>query len=140
MKSKHIIILLFLFTLNSYSQHTILVKDSILSNYKRSGFCSENFTQIGKTKYAKREGFWQTYNMVDDYTYVTKDDKGRPISGTYWVYGEGEYRDGEKNGKWDFYVIEDLTFKKILYKQINFKNGIAEGEYKYFHFNKKIAP
>lgn len=139
MKNKFIITFFFLFTVNLYSQDIILIKDSILNNYKRSGFCSETFINSGKKDFSRRIGFWKTYSMVNDGVYISKDENGEPIIGTYWIYQEGEYQDGKKNGQWDLYAIEDLTFKKILYKQLHYKNGVKEGEYKYYHLNKKVA-
>jgi len=139
MRNRIIITFFFLFTVNLFGQNISLIKDSILNTYKRSGFCSANFISIGENEYGIRKGFWKTYDWSHDYAYIVKDAEQNPISGNYWFYREGEYLDGKKNGKWDYYVIEDITFKKILHKQLNFNNGVYEGEYKYFHLNKKIA-
>ena len=139
MKNKLIILFYFFFSLNSYCQNITLVKDSILNNYKRSGFCAATFIDSGEKEFSRRKGFWKIYDWAYDYVYIVKDKEQNPISGNYWFYEEGEYVDGKKNGNWDYYVVEDITFKKILHKQLNFNNGVSEGKYNYFHLNKKIA-
>lgn len=130
----------FLFTINIFSQNLIFVKDDIMNYYMKSGYSSKNFIPTGKIDNNQlRQGLWKDYEVITDLVFVIKNGKPEQIFGKFLMYGEGEFIDGKRNGKWDFYVIEDKTFKKILNQQLIFNNGILENEFKYFYSNKKIA-
>ena len=140
MKNQLIITYFFLSTINLFSQNLIFVKDGIMNNYMESGYSSENFIPTGKTDSNKlRQGFWKDYEVITDLVYVIKNGKPEQIFGKFLMYGEGKFIDGKRNGNWDFYVIEDKTFKKIFNQQVTFDKGILENGFKYFYSNKKIA-
>ncbi|MES2575277.1 MAG: toxin-antitoxin system YwqK family antitoxin [Bacteroidota bacterium] len=122
------------------SQNLVYVKDKVMDNYMQNGYASKNFVPNGKTDSNNlRQGFWKDYEVITDVAFVIKNNKPEKVLGRFLIYGEGKYMDGKRIGKWDFFVIEDQTFKKILNQQLNFNNGVLEGSFKYFYSNKKIA-
>lgn len=131
---------LLLLSLSSFGQETTYVKDQIMENYMKSGFSTKNFIPNGETdKQNQRQGFWKDYEVKSDYTCIHTGLKPKQIFGRFLLYGEGIFKDGKREGKWIFYTIEDITFKKIIQKEVNYKNGILKGEFKYFFPNESVA-
>ena len=111
-----------------------------MNNYMESGYSTRNFIPIGKTDDNQlRQGSWKDYEVITDLVYVIEKGKPEQIFGKFLMYGEGKFINGKRDGKWDFYVLEDKTFKKILNQQVNFNNGILENGFQYFYSNKKIT-
>lgn len=106
----------------------------------KSGYSTKNFTPTGETNNQnQRQGFWKDYEVVNDYTCIHNGLKPKQIFGNFLLYGEGNFVDSKREGKWMFYTLEDLTYKKIIQKEVNYKNGILEGEFKYFFPNESVA-
>lgn len=140
MKNKLLIPYFFLFTINLFSQNLIFVQDDIMNGYMESGYATKNFIPTGKVDNNQvRQGFWKDYEVMTDVVFVIENGKPKEIFGKFLMYAEGKFIDGKRNGKWDLYVIEDKTFKKILNQQVIFNNGVLENSFKYFYSNKNIA-
>ena len=140
MRYKLIIILTLIFAKQSYCQQLTFVKDSIMDNYMESGYSNKHFNPKGKEDKNKlRQGYWKDYEAVKDFEYLTINEKPKQMFGYFLIYGEGEFIDGKREGNWKFYVIEDKTFKKILQKELNYKNGKREGAFKYYYPSGKIG-
>lgn len=140
MKTKFIKTLFFLLTLNSFGQEMTFVKDEILNKYKETGFLTTNFIPVGEIdgKYDK-QGFWKDYIKIKDFTYIANNEKPQRVTGLFLIYGEGSYNNSERIGKWNYYTIEDKTFKKVPQKEVNYIDGFLDGEFKYFFPNGNIA-
>jgi antitoxin component YwqK of YwqJK toxin-antitoxin module len=124
----------------AFSQQKTFVKDSIMLGYMKSGYSNTHFKPEGKTdKDSNRQGKWKDYEVRKDYALVDIDNKPKQIRGYFLVYGEGKYVDNKKDGDWDFYVIEDISFKKILQKHVHYQKGIRTDEFKYYFPNGKVA-
>lgn len=138
---KKTIKIIFLYiSINSFGQEVSFIKDKILDNYMVSGYSTKNFIPKGETDSQKiRQGIWKDYEVIKDFACINDGFKPKQVFGNFLLYGEGNYINGKRNGKWLIYTIEDLSFKKILHKEVNYNNGILEGEFKYFFPNKKIA-
>lgn len=140
MKIRSILLLHFLFIINLFSQNVVLVKDTILESYNKSGFLAENFSDIGnRDSNNLAQGFWVDYQIITDVFYEIEEGKPKRVLGNYLMCGEGNYLNNKKNGKWDWYIIEDKTFRKILNQQNTFVDGVLQGEFKCFYANKKLA-
>jgi antitoxin component YwqK of YwqJK toxin-antitoxin module len=123
-------------TINGYTQKMTFVMDSIMKTYMKTGFATKNFRPEGKVdKDKSRQGFWKDYEVMNDFEYIAIDGKPTQIFGHFLIYGEGEFVDGNRNGNWQFYVLEDKTFKKILQQQVSFVKGKKVGSFKYFYPN-----
>ena len=111
-----------------------------MDNYMKSGYSTENFIPKGETdKQNQKQGFWKDYEVIKDFTCINNGLKPKQVFGNFLLYGEGIYLDGQRNGKWKFYTLEDLTFKIIFQKEVKYNKGILEGEFKYFFPNEKLA-
>lgn len=139
MKTKLIIAFFLFFTFNSFSQPIKFIKDEILENYKESGFLASNFIPVGETdaKY-DNQGFWKDYRKTKDFTFISNYEMPLQVSGNFLIYGEGNYSNGERIGKWLYFTIEDETFKKIPQKEVDYIDGL-EDKVKYFIPNGNIA-
>jgi antitoxin component YwqK of YwqJK toxin-antitoxin module len=121
-----------------YSQGPIFIKDSILAEYKKSGYANEHFRFEPKTKEPK-QGKWQFYEVRNYTTTVLKDGLPAHLSGEFLLYVEGEYLNGKREGKWSFYVIEDKYFRKILSRRCIYSKGILVDHVKCYLPNGKLS-
>lgn len=111
-----------------------------MSVYMENGYANKHFMPNGKTdKNDLRQGKWKDYEIIFDYNITTIKGKNLQQFGSYLLYGEGEFVDGERQKAWKFYVIEDKTFKKILTKEVAFVNGKMEGICKHYFPSGKLA-
>jgi len=123
----------FFFTLVIYSQIPVLIKDSIMNNYMENGFATKNFQPKGKTDSdSLRQGFWEDYKVEKDYEIIAIDGKPKHVMGVYLIYGEGNYTNNIRTGKWKFFVIEDKSLKKILQQEASYKDGYRDGSFTYY--------
>ena len=114
MKAAIIILFNFALAISALCQNPVLIKDSILANYKQSGLYDELFRDEGTTdKNNTRQGWWKFYSILKDFNCISINGTPKQIQGNYLIYGEGKFINGKKQGTWKFYVIEDKTFKKI---------------------------
>ena len=128
------------FSVISKSQEINLVKDEVMDDYMISKFSNTHFRPEGIIdENDLRQGDWKDYKVAKDFAYVTLKGEPTQVFGRYLLYGEGKYINDKREGFWKIYVIEDTTFKKILLKEINYKNGQKSGSYKYFYPNGKLG-
>lgn len=129
-------------TLDTYCQEISFVKDSIMNYYMESGFSNKNFRSKGEwdKKTDIRYGKWIDYEVAKTFAYIS-DNEGKPkqIFGQYLIYGEGNFVDSKRDGKWELYLIEDKSFKNILQRKVNYKNGLMEGEFTHFYPSGKVG-
>lgn len=124
----------------SQAQELSLVCDSIMDHYMRSGYADKHFMPKGKEdKNDLRQGFWKDYEVTLDETYFLIDSTPLRYKAYYLVYAEGYFKNDKRTGTWDFYVIEDKTFKKIKQKTVEYIGGQEIGNYTYFLPDKTIA-
>ena len=124
----------------SQAQELSLVCDSIMDHYMKSGYADKHFMPKGKEdKNDLRQGFWKDYEVTLDETYFLIDSVPTRHKAWYLLYAEGEFKNGKRVGKWDFFVIEDKTFKKIKQKTVEYIDGKEIGNYTYFFPDKSIA-
>lgn len=123
----------FFFTIAIYSQVPVLIKDSIMNNYMENGFATKNFQPKGKTDSNNlKQGFWEDYKVEEDFEVVAVDGAPKLYGGVYLIYGEGNYTNNIRTGKWKFFVIEDKSFKKILQQEASYKDGYRNGSFTYY--------
>lgn len=129
-------------TFDAYCQAISFVKDSIMNYYMESGFSNKNFRSKGEwdKKTDIRYGKWIDYEVAKTFAYIS-DNEGNPkqIFGQYLIYGEGNFVDSKREGKWELYLIEDKSFKNILQRKVNYKNGLMEGEFTHFYPSGKVG-
>lgn len=76
-------------------------------------------------------------NDENGITEMLAEDENGIRQGKYFKYEngklkeEGNYKDGEKDGKWIYYIIDQE--RSLLQKEVNYKNGQLDGEYKSFY-------
>lgn len=140
MKIKLIITLHFFFAINLFGQNVVLVKDTILENYTKSGFLVKNFVNIGNRDSKNlAQGFWKEYQILTEVYFEIAEGKPKRVLAKYLMYAEGNYLNNKKNGQWKWFVLEDKTFKKILNQQTTFVDGVLEGKFNCYYANKKLA-
>jgi antitoxin component YwqK of YwqJK toxin-antitoxin module len=140
MKTVLTIIFTICLTVAAYCQQLIFVKDSIMDNYMKSGYSDKHFRPKGKEDNNKlRQGQWKDFEVINDFEYVSLNEKPKQIFGHFLLYGEGEFIDGKREGSWKFYVLEDKTFKKILQQEVSFIKGEKVETFKYFFPGGKIG-
>lgn len=140
MKKLLIIIAIIDLTALCYGQQTEFVKDSIMDHYMKSGYASKHFRPNGKyDEKDTRKGFWKDYEVMNDFEYVSIKGEPTQIFGYFLLYGEGEFVDGKRVGKWKFYALEDKSFKRIFQKEQLFSDGKKEGAFKYFYPNGAVG-
>jgi antitoxin component YwqK of YwqJK toxin-antitoxin module len=111
-----------------------------MNKYMENGFATKNFIPNGTIDDNQlRQGVWKDYEVISDAVFIIKNNKPEQLFGKFLMYGEGEFVNGKRNGKWSFYVIEDKTFKKYLNLEVSYVNGSLENEFKYYYSNKTIA-
>lgn len=126
------ILCVLLLGLGTSAQELQLVRDSIMDGYMKSGEANKLFKPTGKTDKNKlRQGKWKDYKVENDF--VIFQGKDNPVRkwAHYLIYAEGTYVDGEREGRWQCYTIEDKTFKHIPYKELTYVNGVAQGPVTY---------
>ena len=133
--------LILILTLTSaYSQQLTFVKDSIMNNYMKSGYSNKHFRPEGKEDDNRwRQGQWKDYEVSNDFAYVMNEHKPKQIFGNFLLYGEGQFIDNNREGVWNFYALEDKTFKRILQKQVSFVEGKKDGAFIYFFPSGRIG-
>ncbi|PZR25914.1 MAG: hypothetical protein DI535_16540 [Citrobacter freundii] len=122
------------------SQKIVLVKDSIMNAYMKSGFATKNFRPDGHmdNEYM-RQGQWKDYEVMEFGAYQLNEKAPLKTTGMYLVFGEGEFINSKRTGPWRMYVIEDKTFRKILSQTLTYQAGKAEGPFTYYYPDGKIA-
>jgi antitoxin component YwqK of YwqJK toxin-antitoxin module len=139
-KSAFTIVLSLGLALTSFCQQLTLVKDSIMSNYMQSGFSNTHFIPKGKKdSNGLKQGKWEDYEVAYDYVYVTLNRKPTQVYGHYLLFGEGEYINGKREGRWTLYVIEDKTFKKLRQQEVSYTKGVKDGLFTYVFPNGKTG-
>lgn len=121
------------------AQHMVLVKDSTLTNYMTNGFAKKQFVPSGIYENGLKTGQWQDYFTENDFEYTTINDVPQQIFGYYLQYAVGNYVAGKRQGTWEFYVIEDKTFKKVLQKKQNYVDGKLNGAFTYYFPNGNVG-
>ncbi|HEU4470184.1 MAG TPA: hypothetical protein VFR58_03800 [Flavisolibacter sp.] len=137
---KFLSLILITASISAYSQRLIFVKDSIMDNYMRTGYSSKHFRPEGKEDESGwRQGQWKDYEVLDDFAYVMNEGKPTQIFGNFLLYAEGKFVDNKREGVWNFYALEDKSFKRILQKQVNFVKGKKDGAFTYFYPSGRIG-
>ncbi len=142
MTMKKCLLLCFFFGLasNFHAQNVVIVRDSIMNVYMESGYADKHFMPEGETDSSKlRQGKWKDYEVSKDFMIVTTEGIPTQHFGYYLLYGEGEFKNGKREGSWKFYVLEDKTFLKILQKEVFYVRGSQEGKFMYFFPDGKLG-
>lgn len=140
MKKQMLLVLMTLLTTISFSQRLLLVRDSAMNAYMKSGFATKNFRPEGATnERGLRHGAWKDYEAIEGESYEEEDGKPLRVSSVYLFYGEGEFVNGKRNGDWKIYVIEDKSFRKILSQTLSYKEGVSQGPFTYYYLDGKPA-
>lgn len=127
-------------TLPLAAQSVTFVKDSILDHYMDSGIATKKFRPKGKyDEDGRRQGNWKDYEVERTVTYIAENNKPKALWGSFLIYGEGFFEKGERVGVWDLYLIEDKTFKKVLYQRADYDQGEKDGESFWYYPSGKIA-
>lgn len=116
----------------SFAQDVAFVKDSVMTHYMTNGFANKEFVPVGKIEHNLKEGNWIDYETVEDFVYATVNNAPQQIFGTYLLCAQGNYIAGKRQGLWEFYVIEDQTFKKVLHKKQFYVDGKLQGAFAYY--------
>lgn len=120
-------------------QKISFIKDSIMDAYMKSGYSNIHFMPTGKSdKKDDRQGTWKDYEVKFISTTQTVNDAPFINNGYFLVYGEGRYVDNKRDGKWKLYIIEDKTFKKILFEELTYVNGCGNGPFTTYYPSGKI--
>lgn len=121
-------------SLFSFSQEIILIKDSIMTSYMKSGYANKNFVPEGPLDARhRRQGKWKDYETGEDGSFQIKEGAPSKATSIYLFYSEGEYLDNSRTGEWKIYVIENKTFRKILSRTLTYQAGIPEGSFTYYY-------
>lgn len=141
MKYLNITVLVLLLSLHTRAQQIILIKDSILNAYMKSGFANKHFAPVGKSdKQDLRQGKWKDFEVAEEGSYQVKEGEPLKTIAHYLFYGEGTFTDNKRNGDWKIYVIEDKSFKKILSRKLFYdSDGKPSGPFTYYYPDGKIA-
>ncbi|MFL5810969.1 MAG: toxin-antitoxin system YwqK family antitoxin [Flavisolibacter sp.] len=140
MKTFFLSLILFFFCKQIVAQELQVVSDSIMDNYMKTGFSNTHFRPKGKTdKSGQRQGKWNDYEVVKTGSFFSIKNDPKEFLGTYLLYGEGAFVNGKRDGKWNLYIIEDKTFRKILSQKLAYVDGRPEGEFKFFYPDGNIA-
>jgi len=123
----------------AFSQNITFIQDSIMDAYMKSGYSNIHFMPKGKSdKKDHKQGAWKDYEVRFILTTQTIDDAPFSNNGYFLVYGEGRYVDNKRDGKWKLYIIEDKTFKKILFEELTYVNGYSHGPFTTYYPSGKI--
>jgi len=122
------------------AQDIVFLKDSVMSQYMEDGYANKHFMPKGEEDGKKlRQGAWKDYEVVSDFTMITKNGEPEQEFGYFLIYGEGNFVDGKRDGKWKLYVLEDKTFRKYLKQEVVYVKGEKEGNFTYYFPNGKPA-
>lgn len=124
-------------SLSGYSQDIQFVKDKVLDKYLLSGEGNTLFHPEGVTdSKGNRQGSWKDFFVQEEVVYLPKDSNNyKTVKGNYMLYGEGSFADNVRDGFWKYWLIEDVTFKKYLFKEETYKKGIVVGPFKTYYTN-----
>lgn len=103
-----------------------------MEGYMKSGRANKLFKPTGKTdRNDLRQGKWKDYKVEYDFAVFEGKEHPRRLKSWYLTYGEGQYLDGEREGPWRCYIIEDKTFKRFPYKEVTYVRGVEQGTVTY---------
>lgn len=123
-----------------YAQNLVIIRDSIMAVYMTNGFGNKHFVPKGSyDKNNARQGKWKDYEVVKSSSFFVKNDESLEEFSNYLFYGEGEFKDGKRDGDWNIYIVEDKTLKKILSQKLHYADGKPEGTFENYYPNGKIA-
>jgi hypothetical protein len=95
-------------------------------DYKPITYNIDKNSKKGYDKFGKKQGYWKDKLYFGDYLLFYKDS----ITASDFVFAEGFYVDGNKQGIWDIYDIEDYD-KRELIAQIFYDEGKAAFQFTY---------
>lgn len=118
------------------AQAPALIKDTLIPHYLNEGKIVSPLDAKGKfhKKTRRKKGAWTEYAVVTDFQYKFDEKANEPKQkfAQYLEKAEGSYKDGKRNGIWDFYLITYGSLKPIKYKSETYVLGDKSGEFKYY--------
>lgn len=130
---KHLIIIV-LISWISHSNAQNFISDSLMNVYIESGVAKTNFIPDGSEKNGVKVGKWKDYTFEIIVTYKQSEDGIVDENLDHLlIQSVGKFVDGTKNGLWEFYAVEEGTFKKYHIADVTYRNGKRNGPIIYYY-------